>query len=55
MDNLIFWSICGFYSFYFTGILIGLSKQNLKTAAVIGCLIGFIRGFTGKSIFELFK
>ena len=50
MGNIFFWSLCGFYSFYFTGFLFGLSKQNMKNMAAIGFLLGCIRGYFGKGL-----
>ena len=43
----------GFWSFYFAGDFIGLRDTNLKTFALLGLGLGFLRELTGKTVIEL--
>jgi hypothetical protein len=53
IENVLFWSISGFYSFYFTSRVFGLRNNHVKYMATIGFILGVTRGITGKSLFEI--
>ena len=59
--NIIFWSCAGFVSSYLLSNIIFYYIDSRLEAPIfspftfIGSLGGFIRGYTGKSVFELIK
>lgn len=58
-EHILFWSGAGFISsYYISSILIYKCDCNeallLSHFTVIGLICGFIRGYTDKSIYELF-
>jgi hypothetical protein len=52
MLKTLFFSTIGYLSFNYLGRSLYLKRENIVDLSLLGLIIGFIKGYTGKNIFR---
>lgn len=55
MLKTLFFSTTGYLSFNYVGRCLYLKREYILNLSFVGFIIGFIKGFTGKNIFQFIR